>query len=45
MKLFSKTCIALMSIGLMVVSCKRENVVTPDQVSQAILQKIEAAGV
>lgn len=44
MKLFSKTCIALMSIGLMVVSCKRENVVAPDQVSEATLQKIEAQG-
>ena len=44
MKLFSKTCIALLSIGLVVVSCKRENVAAPDQVSEATLQKIEAQG-
>lgn len=44
MKLFSKTMLAFLSISLLAVSCKRENLTAPDEVSAATLQQIRAQG-
>ncbi len=44
MKLFSKTCLAMLSISLLTVSCKRESVSTQDEVSKETLQQIEGQG-
>ena len=44
MTLFTKTCIALMSVGMMAVSCKRENIEPRNEVDASVLQKIKAQG-
>ena len=44
MKLFSKTCLALIGVCILTASCKRENVATLNEVSPTALQKIKAQG-
>ena len=44
MKLISKTMLTVLCVGLLAVSCKRENVAPANEVSSAILAKIDAQG-
>jgi len=44
MTLFSRTCIALISVGMLAVSCKKENTTIQTDVAASILQKIESHG-
>ena len=44
MKLFSKTCLAIIGVCILSTSCKRENVATLNEISPTALQKIKAQG-
>src|SRR4249920_3657384 len=44
MTLLSKTCLALMSVGMMAVSCKKESTNLQNDVENTVLQKIKAQG-
>jgi len=44
MKLFSKMLLMVLSLSVIAISCKRENIVANDEVSSAVLAKIAAQG-